>query len=738
MSVKPFMRSSAEESLTLRYALKFLRMGFHLLPVWGFREPGVCACGMGERCGGPADATGGRPGKHPIGKLVPSGLLDATNNEEIVRSWLGRHPEANIAARTGPESGIWVFDIDAYNGGLSTFGHLTEAYGDFPPTFTVLSGAGDGSRHKYLLYPDHGDIPSELTNKSKILPGIDIRGKNGYIILPGSMHKSGNRYVIEDEDYDVPIAKAPAWLLDMVLVHRKTPQAPVESGLYLSEEAAHDKCEKLMRKVEQESAAGSTRHSLAIWFFNQCRDSAIRYSDAEMWVPALVEAFANSPKTRVLGAVEITRAMNWAYAQPRRDPPPDVARILSPQPAPPPEAPEKSEVSMPTEAPQQASDPRRLVTPSNILEELLAKEITLVPGPLPALNKLLGGGLETGTNVVISTQAGGGKTALLVQMASHAILSGDLYAVLALRDGNQWRDTARLAQMAGIDRFKLREKDPDTVAAARAAVQRYDERLRIYDSLAPGACFEDMVEKALAWTGGKGRLILGTDSIHVFPIKSREEEESKSLYDRVGYRLQAVHDIVIKIDALGITIGQSGRASYGRKNEEENADLITAIAGGHVAENSIDVLAVITKPRKTDKLQFIVLPKSRLGGQGEKVAVHYDADRSLWREAAYSEEDDEITNIKVSRKSAKEEAEAERRRKFEHDVETILKRSVPTGMTTSEVAALCGRDSGSGRKETADVLGALHSRGVVEIKSIEKTDSTGRRQKLNTWTWKHD
>jgi hypothetical protein len=36
--------------------------------------------------------------------------------------------------------------------------------------------------------------PTGMGNRAGVLPGVDFRGKNGYVIAPPSVHPDGNRY----------------------------------------------------------------------------------------------------------------------------------------------------------------------------------------------------------------------------------------------------------------------------------------------------------------------------------------------------------------------------------------------------------------------------------------------------------------------------------------------------------------------------------------------------------------
>ncbi len=175
-------------------ALAYARRGWRIFPVHSIRDDGRCTCGS---------STCDRQAKHPRN---PHGLTEATIDEAVIRSWWSRWPDANIGLATGAESGLLVIDLDGPEG-LASWQRLIDEHG---PVDTLEIRTGSGGRHLYFQYPAEG----EFGNRTKVLPGIDVRGerdgKRGYVVAPPSMHISGNRYVVE---HDRPVAPAPPWLL---------------------------------------------------------------------------------------------------------------------------------------------------------------------------------------------------------------------------------------------------------------------------------------------------------------------------------------------------------------------------------------------------------------------------------------------------------------------------------------------------------------------------------------------
>jgi hypothetical protein len=84
-----------------------------------------------------------------------------------------------VAIRTGPESGVWVLDVDVPDGHAS-LGLLESEHGELPPTLSALSPSG--GEHFYFLWVD-----GIKNTAGKLGPDLDTRGQNGYIIAPPSI-----------------------------------------------------------------------------------------------------------------------------------------------------------------------------------------------------------------------------------------------------------------------------------------------------------------------------------------------------------------------------------------------------------------------------------------------------------------------------------------------------------------------------------------------------------------------
>jgi len=143
-----------------------------------------------------------KPDKTP---LTEHGLKDATQIQIGVREYWGKWPNAGIGLVT---DGFVVLDFDAKNGGLESKVAIEEKYGTLPPTRTHRTGGG--GLHFIYRGPNGTNIRNTVALGD--YQGVDLRGNGGYIVVPPSLHESGNRYEVVDA---CEIAPAPGWLIEL-------------------------------------------------------------------------------------------------------------------------------------------------------------------------------------------------------------------------------------------------------------------------------------------------------------------------------------------------------------------------------------------------------------------------------------------------------------------------------------------------------------------------------------------
>ena len=197
-------RRETGPDLLLATALEFAEKGIAVLPCHNPCQDGHCSCRRGD-CRS--------VGKHP---RTPNGLTAATIDTDVIRRWWGQWPNANLAARTGADSGVFVIDVDA--DGFDALEAFAATHGTpnwCPDTWTVRTG--NLGAHLYFHHPGVGR--KVRTTAGVIAPGVDVRGDGGYAVLPPSLHTSGRRYEwLEGLAPDgIDLAAAPPWLLGSVV-----------------------------------------------------------------------------------------------------------------------------------------------------------------------------------------------------------------------------------------------------------------------------------------------------------------------------------------------------------------------------------------------------------------------------------------------------------------------------------------------------------------------------------------
>ncbi len=141
----------------LDYALSYARDGLQILPLRPMsKEPGTLR-----------------------------GFKAATTDLRQVQAWWDANPRYNIGCV--PPPGIIVLDVDPRNGGDTALQKLIDEHGPLPSTPWVAR-TGSGGWH-YWFRAESIEVYKTLC------PGVDLKiGATGYVVMPPSIHKTGNTY----------------------------------------------------------------------------------------------------------------------------------------------------------------------------------------------------------------------------------------------------------------------------------------------------------------------------------------------------------------------------------------------------------------------------------------------------------------------------------------------------------------------------------------------------------------
>ncbi|MFO7958100.1 MAG: bifunctional DNA primase/polymerase [Candidatus Brocadiia bacterium] len=174
-------------------ALEYARRGWPVLPLHSVNGEARCTCGR-QDC--PS------PGKHP---RTAHGVKDATTDEKEIRAWWSEWPGANIGVPTG--AGTFVsLDLDRKDDGTDG-AEVVKALHGWEPEGPLQRTGGGGLQALYAHPGEH------VGSKTDLLDGVDVKGDGGYVVVPPSLHISGNRY----EWIEAPVCELPPlpdWLTE--------------------------------------------------------------------------------------------------------------------------------------------------------------------------------------------------------------------------------------------------------------------------------------------------------------------------------------------------------------------------------------------------------------------------------------------------------------------------------------------------------------------------------------------
>jgi hypothetical protein len=135
----------------------------------------------------------------------------ATGDPAVVRTWFRRNPDINIGIVCGDEpTRLLVLDVDPHKGGKVSLEALPGDFGPSPVGLGTVATPGGGA-HLYFVVPPERGIPD--CSVGKLGPGLDIRGRGGYVLTPPSVI-DGKPYV--PNPLESVVFPAPDWLLDLL------------------------------------------------------------------------------------------------------------------------------------------------------------------------------------------------------------------------------------------------------------------------------------------------------------------------------------------------------------------------------------------------------------------------------------------------------------------------------------------------------------------------------------------
>lgn len=150
----------------------------------------------------------------------------ATTDADQIQEWFtGEYANNGVGIATGPESGLWVLDIDVKHG-YNGFASLRElcarhACGTEPFERTMCVRTASGGAHVYFKWDEASALDGGIRNDSsgKLGEGLDVRGIRGYVRAP---EVGAYRIVERDGVKHTHVMSAPDWLIPLCKKRRET------------------------------------------------------------------------------------------------------------------------------------------------------------------------------------------------------------------------------------------------------------------------------------------------------------------------------------------------------------------------------------------------------------------------------------------------------------------------------------------------------------------------------------
>jgi hypothetical protein len=173
-----------------------------------------------------------------VGKVpaTPHGFNDATNDPDQLRALFAARPDADGFGVDLGRSGLAALDVDE-KAGISGRDSLRDAGLPWLEPDTPRASTPRGGEHDFFS----GSLPSRIG----VLPGVDIKGAGGYVVLPPGQ---GRAWLADASPWDLSPVPVPAWLLTL--------SGPARTGAPLWADAALGIVEEGGRNETAASIAG--------------------------------------------------------------------------------------------------------------------------------------------------------------------------------------------------------------------------------------------------------------------------------------------------------------------------------------------------------------------------------------------------------------------------------------------------------------------------------------------------
>jgi hypothetical protein len=259
------------------------------------------------------------------------------------------------------------------------------------------------------------------------------------------------------------------------------------------------------------------------------------------------------------------------------------------------------------------------------------KPVARIRTGIPTFNSATRGGPPTGSATLILGAPDAGKTGLAMTIADEAEKQG--FVVIHLTpDGGREAAELRWAQMMGLDRQKLEERDPNELTRFRADFASRNVYLPdpdLIDGTKPVNTLTYVIDMAGKVHSGACVLLL-IDSLQTVKPDHETHDGGRARVDAVLGHVRRAASIS---GWIVVATSQTNRASRRHKNEDENSDPMTAGMESGAIEHVFDLMLFLDGDAASTEGVRVRITKNKPGaGRKPIFRLKWDRDKARFSE----------------------------------------------------------------------------------------------------------
>lgn len=254
-----------------------------------------------------------------------------------------------------------------------------------------------------------------------------------------------------------------------------------------------------------------------------------------------------------------------------------------------------------------------------------------IPTRIPMLDRLLGGGLKPGKQMILAARPSVGKSSLAQQLCINLAMHGHAAAMLSQEMTCQEMTDRAIATLGHIDMGKLQsgKLDREDWARLTEAAERMRDMPLFFDDQ-PGLTLQDITAKARILKRKHDIKLLVVDYIQLCSTANQKLSRHHQLEE-------LSRGLKVLAKTLGITILTLSQLNREVEKRTSGRPIMADLKESGAIEEDADVVMLMWRHQKHDDFTIVGLdvPKNRQGRTGD-MALHFDGAHQKWNESLCS------------------------------------------------------------------------------------------------------